>query len=421
MITVNEIIKLLKDTKEISDYEILTTNKQSSELFFVLKKLEMNRATNTQTITIKVYCDFEKSRGSSTIVVTSADTTDTLQKKIHASIQKAKTAFNLYYPLTSNQNIVHVSQDHKTSLNAFALKVADAIMEANDDSEAWINATEIFVSKVENTFINSNAVEQYEEKYQFEFEMIPTASNGEEEYELYDYYRSDVLDVDAISKEVKEKLQLTKARAQAKHLSDVQIPKDIPVFMYGEMADVIVQGLLNNATYMSQVTKSNHYVVNDVVSNTPFSLVLEGNITGVSASKSFDEHGVTLMKHPLIQDGKLIDTFGDIQFGYYSQKKPTGNYQACSIECEGIDITNQPHLIIDAFSAPQLEKASGYFGGEVRLARYFDGEKYIPLTAFTVSGNLYEAFKDVQFSKEIATTNTYKGPKYFIFSHLDFS
>lgn len=421
MITVNEIIHVLKNTKEISDYEILTSHKQSSELFFVAKKLEMNRATNTQTISIKVYCDVEDSRGSSTVVVTSADTLDSLQKKIQASIQKAKTALNPYYPLTSLQNSVHITQENPYTLNEIALKVADTIMQANDNKDACLNATEIFVSKLTNTFINSNDVNQYEENYQIEFEIIPTSSNGDEEYELYDYYKSDVLDVDAITQEVKDKLELVKQRVQAKHLSDVQIPKDIPVLMYGEMADVIVQGLLSNATYMAEVTKSNHYVVNDAISKTPFSLTLHGSIEGVSASKHFDEHGVTLTKHPLIQGGKLIDTFGDIQFGYYLKKQPSGNYMASLIESEGIDVTKQPHLIIDAFSAPQLEKSSGYFGGEVRLARYFDGEKYIPLTAFTVSGNLYKGLENVQFSKETATTNTYKGPKYFIFHALDFS
>ena len=68
-----------------------------------------------------------------------------------------------------------------------------------------------------------------------------------------------------------------------------------------------------------------------------------------------------------------------------------------------------------------MEDSSGYFGGEVRLARYFDGEKYVPLTSFTVSGNIYKSLKNVKFSNEMTTTRSYKGPKYFIFNDLDIS
>ena len=42
---------------------------------------------------------------------------------------------------------------------------------------------------------------------------------------------------------------------------------------------------------------------------------------------------------------------------------------------ETMPYKKKPHLIIETFSAPQLESDSGYWGGEVRLARYYDGKK----------------------------------------------
>ena len=40
----NDIIKCLKANKDVTDYELVITDKDSRELFYVLKHLEINRA-----------------------------------------------------------------------------------------------------------------------------------------------------------------------------------------------------------------------------------------------------------------------------------------------------------------------------------------------------------------------------------------
>ena len=99
-------------------------------------------------------------------------------------------------------------------------------------------------------------------------------------------------------------------------------------------------------------------------------------------------------------------------------KEITGSYPVAEIKAKNTVDALQPHLIIDHFSAPQLESASGYFGGEVRLARYFDGEKYIPLTGFSLQETSMK-HKMLNFPVKILTTQKYQGPKYFIFKNLN--
>ena len=108
MMKLKDINKILKANKKISDYEIISNKKESSELFFVLKKLELNRATLTESISIKIYVDVKDLRGSSTILVTSADDEKTLNKKINEAIKKAKAALNKYYPLVTNQKKIDI-------------------------------------------------------------------------------------------------------------------------------------------------------------------------------------------------------------------------------------------------------------------------------------------------------------------------
>ena len=97
MIGVKELIKILKDNKELNAYEIVHTKKESSELFFVLQKLEINRATNTENLSVKLYVDKDDKRGSSTFIITNADDEKSINKKINDTLKKAKTALNFMF------------------------------------------------------------------------------------------------------------------------------------------------------------------------------------------------------------------------------------------------------------------------------------------------------------------------------------
>jgi len=62
----------------------------------------------------------------------------------------------------------------------------------------------------------------------------------------------------------------------------------------------------------------------------------------------------------------------------------------------------------------QMDRLSGLVGGEVRLGYYFDGEKEIPVTGFTFTGNLHELKGLMEYSKEEVTYARYHGPKYIL-------
>ncbi len=92
MMNTEEIVQVLKNYSDLSDYEYTKVTKNASELFFVKKKMELNRVVNTDT----VYKDVDDKRGSSMIAVTSADDADSLNSKITAAVKKAETALNPY-------------------------------------------------------------------------------------------------------------------------------------------------------------------------------------------------------------------------------------------------------------------------------------------------------------------------------------
>ena len=422
MMKKNEIIACLKANKKISGFELNIVDKDSRELFYVLDHLEINRAVRVREVNAKVYVSDDKTTGCSNVAVTAADDVKSLNDKIAKAVKRAQSAKNAYYPLTEKtENIKHVRKDKK-NLNEIAMNVAKAVFKADTYKNGWINSTEIFVSDYTEEFINSRGVDHVADRFKIEVECIPTWSNKKEEFELYKFYESGKTDYARITEEIDEILNLAKARSRALTLKDVALPEGLPVLVKGEMQEYIVRNIARNLNYQSFYMNENHYEKEDIVSETPFDLTMKAVIPGCSASRRFDSHGTLLKPVRLLAQGKVKNTYGDIQFGYYlGEKKISGNLPVCELKAEGVSYRKHPHLIIENFSSPQLESDSGYWGGEVRLARYFDGKKYIPLTGFSIAGSLYEDLKHVHFSKEDTITSRYKGPKYMIFSGIEIS
>lgn len=415
----SEIISCLKANKNVSGYEITVTNKDSRELFYVLKHLEINRAVKVNTTVVEIYVMDKNTTGSSYVTVTAADNKASLNKKIAAAVKKAKAAKNNYYPLAKKTKNLIDKKQNKQDLNEVACSIAKAVFKADVFKQGWINSTEIFVSKFNKQFINSNGIKHEENSFKVEIECVPTWSNGKEEFELYKFYQSNKIDYKEITSEVNEILNLAKDRSEAKKIKDVKLPKDVLVLVKNDMRDKLVSNMCSDLSYRSKFNKTNHYNALDVVSKNSFDLTMKSEINGCCDSKKFDNHGVALSSKKIIARGIASDNFGDIQYGHYlGVKDITGALPVCELKAKGVEYSNKKHLIIETFSSPQLEENSGYWGGEVRLARYFDGKNYIPLTGFSVSGNIYEDLKSVEFSKEETTSHLYKGPKYFIFKNI---
>lgn len=303
-----------------------------------------------------------------------------------------------------------------------AVKAAKAVFKADHYRNGWINSTEIFVSELHREFLNSKGIDHQSEEFRIEIECIPTWSNKKEEYELYKFYESGKIDYRKITEEIDEILNMAKARSKALTLKDIELPKDLKVLVKGDMRDEIVWNLASDLSYANVYMKQNHYQKGDVLSENPFDLTMKSNVVGCSRSRRFDDHGVVLSSRKLVDKGIVRNSYGDIRFGYYlKEKKISGRLPVCVVKGEGTPYRKEPHLVIENFSAPQLESDSGYWGGEVRLARYFDGKKYIPLTGFSIAGEIYEDLKHVEFSKEQDSSPSYQGPKYLIFKGVKIS
>ena len=84
-----ELLKILKETPGINDWRVNTSETKTHEAFFVKRKLETLRATETESAAVTVFVDHEERRGDSSFSVTPAMTEEEIKHKAEKARSRA--------------------------------------------------------------------------------------------------------------------------------------------------------------------------------------------------------------------------------------------------------------------------------------------------------------------------------------------
>ena len=142
-------------------------------------------------------------------------------------------------------------------------------------------------------------------------------------------------------------------------------------------------------------------------------LTLDPAMEYSSHSCPYDEHGLPLESHTIIRDGKLLKFWGDTRFSSYLNITPTGNianFRVTGGTATGEELRRDPYLELVSFSDFQVDSVTGNFGSEIRLGFYFDGEKTVPVTGGSISGNMAAVQDTLRMSEEERQYNHFRGP-----------
>ncbi len=423
---IERIINIIKKHDDVKAYSIFEQKSSSAELYYVLNKLETNRLVDTVDYRVTIFKEFENDMlGQATVGISLSYTDKDIENKINEAILRTALSKNKKYELPKGTKFSSKSESNilKENLNEIALKVADAIYASKKYEDGWINSAEIFVTKIDNHLINSLGCDATYEKAKLFIEIIPTWTGEKEEVEIYFSFEKSEIDYEEITNKVDELLINAKSRAEA-----LNMPKNINkinVIFGPEMISNIAYYFKTNLDYS---TKFNHTSVievgEDLSKDNPCKLdvTLKPVIKELPDSTPFDMDGIILKEVKIIENGIAKNLAGSTKFGQYlNVKEPTGSIPLVELkngEYTFKDLTKDPYLYCVSFSSPQLDPFSGYYGGEVRLAYYFDGKNTYPVTGLSISGILKEDFTKIKLSKEIDTFANYKGPKYLLVPNM---
>lgn len=419
-----EVIKgILSQTKNIDGWKIVETITESSELFFVRKKLDMNRIKNVHHFLVTVYRDFEendiKYRGSSTVHIHPTMTSSDIEKVIAETAFASQFVKNQYYPLAKpfdKKEKAAGSVFEKAPVSSWMPELAKALYSPDVYEKGCINSSEFFLNRVETRIINSEGLDVSYNSYKGYIELITNWKEDKEEVELYKEIRFSDLDIEMLSSEAENMLHMSSEKAAAAATPNL---KNGTVLLTGEPVKELLSYYYNQASAQGvynqiSTAKLNENIQGDDAKGDLVNIRLDPQCKGSTESVPYDEDGYPLKTVDIYKDGVLLKYWGDIRHSYYINSEPTGNIKNISVgggSKSADQLRENPYLELVAFSDFQMNPITGDFGGEIRLGWYFDGEKRTAVTGGSISGNMKEAQKEMYMSCELQRLNNFTGPK----------
>lgn len=416
MIMIDKILKVLKE-QQISDYLLYDTQKETVELFFIKKNLDMRRAENVGSCSVTVYRDFEKDgvrcKGESGFVVEPAAAEAEIAGKCQKAYLAAGFVANPYYelPTGTKEECVTVESDMtQMSLEQGAGTMVKALFLADDQEKAFLNSAELFVEKNSCRIINSKGVDVSYVKYNVNGEFVVQCKEPQD-VETHRHFSYDYLNTDGLTEMVKETLKMTKDRAVARTAPATGV---YDVILSDEYAATIFDFYKDRSDGSLIYQHYSDYKTGDFVQGEPGEVT--GNLLDLDYMPTvpYSIEGIPMKRLSCITDGVFQNIQATVRFAYYLNVPATGQYRkiSCAPGEESFEeMKKRPGLYVVNFSDFQMDFMSGHFGGEIRLAYLNDGEKVTPVTGGSVNGSIFEAQKDFAFSKETQDTSKFAGPK----------
>jgi len=421
---IENIKQILENNENVHGYVVRNVINESKELFFVKKNLDMNRAKKVEYFNVTVYHDFTegemKFKGDSTVKLAPNMSLDEMAQTIEQAALSASFVKNPFYELVekTNKEVKKLSSNFsEKEMSDFLPELIDAMYKHDTHNEGGINSGEIFITKSTKRFVSSTGIDEEMISYAAQMEIVTDwDEEGKEAVEMFTVLDFSEFDKGHIEEQIKDAIENTIARANATPIPNIS---DVNVILDGENVKEFFSYYPSRANVGSIFSRISDAKIGDNlqgedVAGDKVSITLKAEITGSTRNSYLDPEGVVIDELTLVDEGELKSYYGPNRISQYLGEESKGNYSNKEVKggSKTIDeLKQEPYLHCVFFSDFQMNTMTGDFGGEIRLAKYFDGEKEIPVTGGSITGNIKDVQKDMLFSVETETMNAFKGPK----------
>lgn len=419
-----KIVNIIKENKEISDFKLIRKNTSSKELFLIRDEIDMDRSVETDDVTVTIYADTEeggkKFRGDSSFNTAPSDSDEEIARKVNLAYERAKFIKNKHFPLCEGSKVV---EENAYLDELDTIKRVKDIVYKDYGTKSKINSCEIFVNNIEENIVNSKDSDCKSKKSEIIVESIADAVGEAGSIEVYRMFSFSELNEKEFEEKIYDELKEAEDRAMSKPAEPI------------EAVDVIITGLdlpdfFN--FYKYQASASVHYMkLNKLQINEEAHKGAKGNLVDITYkpaiegsiyNSKYDSDCVILKETQIFKEGKMVALSAPLRFASYMGIEATGNLINFEVKAGSMsidDMRKSRHVEIKSFSSFQADSATGIFGGEFRLAKYFDGKETKIINNGAFSASIMEKGKEMYFSKELIHIGAYYGPKYILIKDVN--
>jgi len=401
----------------VDDYRIVECTTVSHQAFFVKQDLDQHRISDTTHVTLFLYVDKEedgrKLRGQASREFYESQSDEEILKQIESMKFQASLAMNPYFEIPADYKYAEERKDYK--LLDVLKTLVSAIQNVKDTKTEKINSYELFVNEYYYHIVNSRGVDVSFNTMDEEAEVIINSIDGDHEIELYHRVKFANQPLNEITDGILEVFRYAKDRTKAKPTKKMN------------NATVLMTSLDNGDFFRYFLAKTNAGMVYNRRSQTKVgdncqenskgdkvTLELKKELPYSANNLPFTTEGVPAKDITIVKDGVYQSYWGDQKNSYYLGLKeaiPANNYVVLPGSKSIAEMKQDPYLEIIQFSSFIMNPMTGDFGGEIRLAYYFDGKEVTPVTGGSITCNMTESLKHIYLSKETRQINNCVVPK----------
>jgi PmbA protein len=452
----DRITSALERHPDIAGWTVRLRRSRSTQLYLIGATVENVREVVTEDYEVEVLNDHPwpndsppagaagggqppHARGAATVKLVSADR-DRIQERIDDAVLMARLVNNppydlpgpAEYPTLDLADPLLVTAASATgAASAFADELW-GLIDKERPSGVRISAAELFLTYTELELHNSRGIQIATAATRAMAELALLARGGDggsDEAEHFRQIEARRLADLRLSQQVAEAAQFTRDTLRARPPQT----RTGPVVLSGDALIPLFEPFLFQASASAAYTKLAAIEVGQSVygerpppaSEPPGDrLNLRSNALRPYAlgSHAFDADGVPGQDVSLIEDGVLRARHATQRYAQYLGIPATGQPGTTEVAAGATPLTGllgaEPVYHVVTFSAPDVDPVTGDFGSEIRLGYEVTGGEARPIKGGSVAGNVFEAFADACFSRELLERGEYAGPHAVRFASL---
>ena len=383
-------------------WEVTDEQEKGWEFYLIRHALDQNRIKQLETFRVKVYKKFDDCLGSAAAPVP-ADADEAEMKRIVEGLcQDATYVRNPFYTLNKPEqgNRSYGAQVETVDLKAISGDFLKTVAEVPETDSEDLNSCEIFVSEKRVRFLNSEGIDATTIYPSSMVEAVVNARKEGHEIELYRMYECGTCDREQLTRDLAETMRYGRDRlatepTPALGTADLILSTADSGTVYEYFIDRLATGMVYRGI--------SDWKTGDTVAPENMTIRTAAFLPNSSNNSVYDSEGARIRDVTLIDQGKAVRYWGSRQFSQYlglDDSFIANNFVVSGGTETAEEVRRGDYLEVVEFSDFQVDDVTGDIAGEIRLGYLHRDGKTIAVSGGSVSGNMNELVKKMQFSAE---------------------
>ncbi len=397
----NRLLNILK-TSGADAWEVTDEQEKGWEFYLIRHALDQNRVKQLETFRVKVYKKFDDCLGSAAAPIP-ADADEAEMKRIVTGLcQDATYVRNPFYTLNKPEqgNRLYGGQVESVDLKAISGNFLKTIAEVPETDSEDLNSCEVFVSEKRVRFLNSEGIDVTAIYPSSMVEAVVNARKDGHEIELYRMYECGTCDREQLTRDLAETMRYGRDRlatepTPALGTADLILSTDDSSAVYEYFIYRLATGMVYRGI--------SDWKTGDTVAPENMTIRTAAFLPNSSNNSLYDSEGARIRDVTLIDQGKAVRYWGSRQFSQYlglDDSFIANNFVVSGGTETAEEVRRGDYLEVVEFSDFQVDDVTGDIAGEIRLGYLHRDGKTIAISGGSVSGNMNELVKSMQFSAE---------------------